>query len=82
MIFEEVDEEAPIHQTFQPQSCMTLRDFFVSHSFYKIYLSRHFYLIFQNSVVLGITAFNNNKKLHLFKCTALTICNGGTVCSL
>jgi len=48
MIFEEVNQEASIHQVFQPQSSMNLRYLFVSQSFYKIYPSRHFYLIFQN----------------------------------
>jgi len=76
---------------------MNWRDFFVSYSFYKIHLSRHFYLIFQNSVVLGITEFNkkfcissygafvsynSHNKQRLFICTALAICNGGTVCFL
>jgi hypothetical protein len=36
VIFEEVDEDASIHQVFQPQCCMKWRDFSVSHSFYKI----------------------------------------------
>ena len=98
IIFEEVDEEESIHQVFQPQVCVHLRDFFVSQSFYKTYLSRRqIYFIFQDSAVPGITAFNKtfcissycafvpyncHNKPRQFVCIALPIHNGDTVCSL